>query len=215
MIDKDKPWFKERRFNYGHEETYEKIYVRKFRGFLLHLLLGHDSMRYLVALVVVMAFLPLGFRTSMIPWWLCFAISAGAYVIRVIGGLWCWRYKKYVVVTDKGIWLLYSSLLNLDTKWSLYSWDEIKLSTDDPYDMRYDGSSKIERFIAKYEFKILDATKTCSLYLNRWDGIEKIHFLDHRDVDEILSYKDLLSQVHKVEYVEWDPTADIDDIDWA
>ena len=205
MINKDKHWFKQRRFNYGNEETYERIYVKRFRGFLLYLLFGFESIRFLVALVVVVAFLPLGLHSSMIPWWGCFAVTASAYLIKVIGGLCGWRYTKYVVVTDNGIWQLRTSLLTLDIEWELYSWDEVKLYTDDPSDARHTKSSKLERFIAGYNYRILNATKTCSLYLKRWDGVEKIHFLDYRDVDEILSYKNLQRQVHKIEASDWEP----------
>ena len=89
-----------------------------------------------------------------------------------------WKYKKYIVVTNQGIWLshygYYYDGFIFDGKprksglcWSIYAREElnsVQMFTD-----------RIARGLKLKNFKI-----------DRWDGIEKVYYLKKDDVEKVV-----------------------------
>ena len=127
-------------------------------------------------------------------------ISGFAYIFMILKGLWYWKYTRHVFVTDEGIWVMSCSALwwkgapdftgkrrFLAPSWSLYGWDELK-SVSKKSEGGNRNISRIINFFEDYENFIVKSSKHTTIYLKRWDGVERVDFLKSGDAEEILSY---------------------------
>ena len=111
--------------------------------------------------------------------------------------MWFWKYAKYVVVTNEGIWIMWFSTFwwsedfrgqkhFWSPSWSLYTWNEIKITSNDSARPR--SPSKLANIGDDFDYAVVKSTKLTSLFVTRWDGVQQIHFLDQADANEILAY---------------------------
>lgn len=119
------------------------------------------------------------------------------YVYTIIKNLWFWKYAKYVVVTNEGIWTMWYSTFwwskdftgkkrFLSPSWSLYSWEEIKITSDDK--VRPRSPAKLANFFDDFDYAVIKSSHLKSLFLTRFDGMKQIDFLEESDANEILAY---------------------------
>ena len=206
MIDENKPCLRLRNKTTRAEETYCKYYVKKFRGYLKSVFLNFQFIGLIVMMLASVATLKLVLPNLMegdsdlMPWIITYAflgISVFFLIYIPAQKLWFWKYAKYVVVTNEGIWIMYFSTFwwsedfrgkkrFWSPSWSLYTWNEIKLSTDDSARPR--SPVKLGNLDDDFDHAVVKSTQLTSLYLTRWDGVQQIHFLEESDVNEILAY---------------------------
>lgn len=204
MINEYKPCLQARNQTTRDEETYCKIYTKKFRGYLRSVFINHQSLG-LLAMVLFAAILIVSFHffyrgdDRSFIWYMggfgafIFLVWLGILILR----LWFWKYTKYVVVTNEGIWLMWHGLFwtkknfkgkrhFASARWNIYGWGEIKITDDDKVRPPCDG--KIEHFFQKIDDAGIKSAHLSSLFLTRFDGVEEIHFLDEVDANDILTY---------------------------
>lgn len=204
MINENESCLKLRNQTTRSEETYCKVYTRKFRGYLRFVFLNHQSVG-LLAMVLFAAILIVSFHffyrgdDRSFIWYMgglgafIFLVWLGILILR----LWFWKYTKYVVVTNEGIWLMWHSLFwrrtNFKGKrhfasalWNIYGWGEIKITDDDK--ARPQSPVKTAQFFDNFDYAVVKSTRLSSLFLTRFDGVQEIYFLDESDANEILEY---------------------------
>lgn len=205
MIEEKEPCLILRNKTSREQETYCKHYTKRLRGYLRHLFLQIKSVGLILGILFELSiYLPISLRESFKNEPLmdgCFiglmAVFALFWIYEILKGIWFWKYAKHVVVTDEGIWLMYYSTFwwsedfrgkkrFLSPSWSLYSWEEIKLSLGgEPYSQ---SQNMLIRFFSNYEIAVIRSAKLTSILISRWDGNEPINFLNESDADDILSY---------------------------
>ena len=206
MINENEPCLRLRNKTRNAEETYCKYYLKKFRGYLKHVFFNFQSIALFIMTVIFVAVITLLLPKLMeddddiIPWIIAYAflfISVFFYVYLTAQKLWFWKYAKYVVVTNEGIWIMWHSTFwwsedfrgkkrFWSPSWSLYEWREIKITTDDS--VRPRSPVKIGNFTGDFDYAIIKSSHLTSLFLTRWDGMQQIDFLDESDANEILAY---------------------------
>ena len=181
------------------EETYCKHYTKKFRGYVRRLFLNHKSVG-LIIMMFCIASMILAIRYVSFGFYIAvglFAIILFFWIYEIIKGLWFWKYAKHVVVTNEGVWVMFYSVFwwsedftgkkrFLSPAWSLYGWNEIKITDDDK--ARPKTSDKIGKFFDDFDYAVIKSSKLKSLFMTRFDGMEEIDFLEETDANEILAY---------------------------
>ena len=205
LIDENTPCLSLRNQTTREEETYCKIYLKKFRGYAKSVFLNYQAIGLFLMMLFAVGMIALLPRLmenddDKMPYYIAYAflgISVFFYVYLTAQKLWFWKYAKYVVVTNEGIWLMWYSTFwwseNFRGKkrfwspsWSLYEWREIKITTDDSARPR--SSNKFSNFGNDFDHGIIKSSQLTSLFLTRWDGVQQIHFLEESDAQEILAY---------------------------
>lgn len=164
MINENEPCLKLRNRMSREEETYCKYYIKNFRGYLRSVILNHQIVGLFIMLLFVLGiFLPMYFRKKEEMILIIACVLGGLAVLSlifiIIKNLWFWKYTKYVVVTNEGIWLMWHGAFwrkldfagkrrFLSPIWSLYSWNEIKISSDD--NSRPRSPVKLQNFLGGF-----------------------------------------------------------------
>lgn len=126
-----------------------------------------------------------------------FAIILFFWIYEIIKGLWFWKYAKHAVITNEGVWIMFYSTFwwsedftgkkrFLSPAWSLYGWNEIKITDDDK--VRPKTPVKLARFFDDFDYAVIKSSRLKSLFMTRFDGMEEIDFLDETDANEIFAY---------------------------
>lgn len=206
MIDENKPCLRLRNQTTRTEETYCKIYLKKFRGYAKHVFLNFQTIGLFFMTLIFVAVITLLLPKLMegdsdpIPWIIAYAflcISLFFFIYLTAQKLWFWKYTKYVVVTNEGIWIMWYSTFwwsqdftgkkrFWSPSWSLYEWREIKITTDDSARPR--SPVKLGNLKNDFDHAVKKSTQLTTLFLKRWDGVQQIDFLTESDANEILEY---------------------------
>ena len=206
MINENEPCLRLRNQTTRAEETYCKYYLKKFRGYAKSAFINLQTVgmffMMLFSVLVITLLLPRLMENDddKMPWIIMY-IFLGVSVFFLIyiptQKLWFWKYAKYVVVTNEGIWIMCFSTFWWSAdftgkkrfwspSWSLYEWREIKITTDDSARPR--SPVKLGNFGDDFNYKIVQSSQLTSLFLTRWDGVQQIHFLEESDANEIMAY---------------------------
>ena len=206
MIDENKPCLRLRNKTTRAEETYCKYYLKKFHGYAKHVFLNFQAIGLFVMTLILVAVITLLLPklmeddSDLMPWIISYTflfVSVFFYIYLTAQKLWFWKYAKYVVVTNEGIWIMYYSTFwwsqDFTGKkrfwspcWSLYEWREIKITTDDS--VRPRSPVKLGNIEDDFDHAVNKSTHLTSLFLTRWDGMQRIDFLTESDANEILAY---------------------------
>ena len=206
MIDENTPCLRLRNQTTREDETYCKYYLKKFRGYLKHVFFNFQAIAMFVMMLASVAVITLLLPRLMkndddlMPWIISYAflgLSVFFYIYLMAQKLWFWKYAKYVVVTNEGIWIMWHSTFwwSKDFRgkkhfwspsWSLYTWNEIKITADDS--VRPRSPVKLGNMEGDFDYRVVKSTQLTSLFITRWDGVQQIHFLEESDVNEILAY---------------------------
>ena len=205
MIDENTPCLRMRNQTTRAEETYCKCYLKEFRGYVRHVFINGQT----IGLFFMMLFAA-GWTLLVTTLWkdddsalafgvgcFFFGMALFAYVYIIIRKLWFWKYAKYVVVTNEGIWIMHCSAFwwsrDFNGKksffgphWALYEWGEIKISSNDKD--RPQTPVKLARIEDNFDYAVIKSSKLTSLFLTRFDGVQQIDFLEESDANEILAY---------------------------
>ena len=206
MIDENTPCLRLRNKTARAEETYCKYYLKKFRGYAKSAFINLQTIAMFIMTLICVAVITLVLPNLMendddiMPWIISY-IFLGVSVFFLIyipaQHLWFWKYAKYVVVTNEGIWIMWYSTFwwsedftgkkrFWSPSWSLYTWNEIKITSDDSARPR--SPVKWGNFGEDFDYAIIKSTQLTSLFVTRWDGVQQIHFLEESDANEILAY---------------------------
>ena len=185
------------------EETFCKLYQKKFRGYIRSVFLNYQMVG--VFLMMILDVLLIYFtkawqdedKMAFIIGATIFGICFVWWIYTAIKGLWFWKYAKHVVVTNEGIWIMSYSVFwwsedftgrkrFLSPHWSVYGWGEIKITDDDK--VLPCSPVKLANFFDGFDRAIIKSSHLTSLFLTRFDGVQEINFLDRADADEILAY---------------------------
>ena len=206
MIDENTPCLRARNQTTRAEETYCKYYLKKFRGYVKSAFINYQNIGVfvlmLISLAVIIFVLPrlMEGDDDKMPWIITYTflgVSVFFLIYKPAQELWFWKYAKYVVVTNEGIWIMCFSTFwwgqdftgkkrFRNPSWSLYTWNEIKLTTD--ASARPRSPVKYANFTDDFDYAITKSSKLTSLFMTRWDGVQQIDYLEQSDVDEILAY---------------------------
>ena len=205
MIDENTPCLRLRNQTRREEETYCKYYIKNFRGYIRHVFVNFQFIGLLVMILFaagMIAMLPrmLENDDDKMPYFIAYAlliVPLFFVIYEPAKKLWFWKYAKYVVVTNEGIWIMWYSTFwwsedftgkkrFLSPSWSLYEWREIKLTTDES--ARPKSPNKFSNFEDNFDYSVIKTSHLTSLFLTRWDGVQQIHFLEESDANEILAY---------------------------
>ena len=204
MIDENTPCLRKRNQTTRAEETYYKCYLKNFRGYIRHVFINVQA----IGLFFMMLF-AVGWAAVVTTVWeddselafwvgcLFFVIALVSYIWIIAEKLWFWKYAKYVVVTNEGIWIMFYSPFwwgydfngekhFYNPHWSWYGWNEIKISSDDKDRPR--TPVKLARIEDDFDNAVIKSSKLTSLFLTRFDGVQQIDFLEESDAQEILAY---------------------------
>ena len=119
MINENEPCLQARNQTTREQETYCKVYTKKFSGYIRQLFINYQT----VGLICMLIFI--GLLLYFTRAWedddkFGFYIGAGMfafallfYIYTIIKGLWFWKYAKYVVVTNEGIWIMWHVYITL------------------------------------------------------------------------------------------------------
>ncbi len=201
MNENDKPCLQLRNQTSRSEETYCKIYTKKFRGYVRSAFINHQTVGLFlgsIALLLLCIFTPNDkdeFATYIK--WTLFGFFVFSYLCIITLELWFWKYAKYVVVTNEGIWIMWHGLFWRKTDftgkrrfaspiWSVYDWCGIKITADDK--VRPRSADKSLNIFDDFDYAVVKSTHLSSLFLTRFDGVQEINFLDGADANEILAY---------------------------
>lgn len=203
MKDKEALCLQLRNRTTRQEETYCKIYTKKFRGYIRSLFLNYQMVGVFIMMVLDSLLLyftkawqdedKMGFYIGATIFAICFIW----WIYSAIKGLWFWKYAKYVVVTNEGIWIMVYSVFwwskdftgkkrFLSPDWSVYGWGEIKITDDDKN--KSDNLLKTMNFFEKFDYAVVKSTHLSTLFITRFDGMQEIDFLEKTDADEILAF---------------------------
>lgn len=199
MTDENKPWLKLRNPD-DENETYCKYYVKKFRGYIRALFINYQTVGLFVGvlLLIAMYFLFIGKDKddfSLLIWCVLTCVWSLGYIGKIVIGLWFWKYTKYVVVTNEGVWLMWHGAFwrkkdyagkrrFLSPIWSLYDWAGIKITDDD----KARPIAAVGKYFDEFDYAVIKSCKLTSLFITRFDGVQEIDFLDKNDAAEILAY---------------------------
>ena len=206
MIDENTPCLRLRNQTTRAEETYCKYYLKKFRGYVRSVFVNFQTIGLLIMTLVSVLVIKLVLPDMMegdddIMPWIIMYVFLGVSVFFLIyipaQKLWFWKYAKYVVVTNEGIWIMCFSTFWWSAdftgkkrfwspSWSLYEWREIKITTNDSARPR--SPVKFGNITADFDYTIVKSTQLTTLFLTRWDGMQQIDFLAESDANEILAY---------------------------
>ena len=206
MIDENTPCLRLRNQTTRAEETYCKYYLKKIRGYVRSVFLNFQFFGLIIMMLASVATLKLILPNLMegdddkMPWIITYTflgISVFFLIYITAQKLWFWKYAKYVVVTNEGIWIMYYSTFwwgqdftgkkrFWNPSWSLYTWNEIKITTDGSARPR--SPVKLGNLEDDFDYAVIKSSQLTSLFLTRWDGVQQIHFLTESDANEILSY---------------------------
>ena len=206
MIDENTPCLRLRNKTTRAEETYCKIYLKKFRGYIKSVFVNFQTigllfmMLFSVALITLVLPRLMEDDNDLMPWiisYIFLGVSLFFIIYEAAKKLWFWKYAKYVVVTNEGIWIMYYSTFwwsedftgkkrFLSPSWSLYTWNEIKITSDDSARPR--SPVKLGNLDDDFDYKVVKSTQLTSLFVTRWDGVQQIDFLTESDANEILAY---------------------------
>ena len=206
MIDENKPCLKLRNQTTRAEETYCKYYLKHFRGYVKSVFLNVQAIgllfMMLFSVLAITLLLPhlMENDDDVMPWMIMYAflgISVFFYVYLTAQKLWFWKYAKYVVVTNEGIWIMWFSTFwwSKDFRgkkrfwspsWSLYTWNEIKITADDSARPR--SPVKLGNLKDDLDYAVVKSSQLTSLFVTRWDGMQQLDFLEESDANEILAY---------------------------
>ena len=206
MINENEPCLRLRNKTNRAEETYCKYYLKNFRGYVKHVFVNLQTIgllfMMLISVLVITLLLPRLMEDDgdVMPWIIAYAflsISVFFLIYLTAKKLWFWKYAKYVVVTNQGIWIMWYSTFwwSKDFRgkkhfwspsWSLYTWNEIKITSDDS--VRPRSPVKLGNLEDDFDYKVVKSAQLTSLFVTRWDGVQQIHFLEESDANEILSY---------------------------
>ena len=206
MIDENKPCLRLRNQTTRAEETYCKYYLKNFRGYLKSVFINVQTIGLLLFTAIFVAVITLLLPDLMendddiMPWIISYVflgVSVFFLVYLTAQKLWFWKYAKYVVVTNEGIWIMWFSTFwwsedftgrkhFWSPSWSLYTWNEIKITTDEKARPR--SPVKLGNLGEDINYAIIKSSQLTSLFVTRWDGVQQIHFLEESDANEILSY---------------------------
>ena len=206
MIDENTPCLRLRNKTTREEETYCKYYLKNFRGYLKHVFINLQTIGLFIMTLIFVAVITLLLPQLMegdddvMPWAISYAllsISAFFFVYGIAQKLWFWKYAKYVVVTNEGIWIMWYSTFwwsedfrgkkrFWSPSWSLYTWNEIKITAD--ASARPRSPVKLGNVKDDFDYAVIKSSQLTSLFLTRWDGVQQIDFLEESDANEILSY---------------------------
>ena len=206
MINENTPCLRLRNQTTRAEETYCKYYLKKFRGYLKSVFINFQVIGLLIMALISVLVLTLVLPDLMendediMPWLIVYAflgISVFFLIYVTVQKLWFWKYAKYVVVTNEGIWIMWFSTFwwskdftgkkrFWSPSWSLYEWREIKITANDSARPR--SPIKLGNLENDFDYKIVKSSQLTSLFLTRWDGVQEIHFLTESDANEILAY---------------------------
>lgn len=205
-IDENTPCLRLRNKTTRAEETYCKYYLKKFRGYLKSVFINVQFIGVLLMTLGLVAAITLLLPrlmendSDLMPWiisYVLLGVSVFFLIYIPAQKLWFWKYTKYVVVTNEGIWIMCFSTFwwsqdftgkkrFWSPSWSLYTWNEIKITTDDS--VRPRSPVKLAKVTDDLDYSIVKSSQLTSLFLTRWDGVQQIHFLDESDANEILAY---------------------------
>ena len=206
MIDENEPCLRLRNQTTRAEETYCKYYLKKFSGYLKSVFINIQTIGLLLFTLIFVAVITLLLPNLMeddddiMPWIISYVflgVSLFFLIYLTAQKLWFWKYSKYVVVTNEGIWIMWFSTFwwskdftgkkhFWSPSWSLYTWNEIKITSDDS--VRPRSPVKLGNIADDFNYAVVKSSHLTSLFVTRWDGIQQIHFLDESDANEILSY---------------------------
>ena len=205
MIDENTPCLRLRNQTSRAEETYCKYYIKKFSGYIRQVFVNLQFIGLIVMLlfsVGMIALLPKLMQgdDDTMPWIISYTflfVTLFFLIYITAQKLWFWKYAKYVVVTNEGIWIMWFSTFwwsedfrgqkhFWSPSWSLYTWNEIKITSNDSARPR--SPSKLANIGDDFDYAVVKSTKLTSLFVTRWDGVQQIHFLDQADANEILAY---------------------------
>ncbi len=202
MINENEPCLKLRNRTTREEETYCKYYIRKFRGYVRSAFINAQTVGLFVMLILILAVSINMFIQKKNESMLGFAcvlggLAAFSIICIIIEKLWFWKYAKYVVVTNEGIWIMWhgafwrktdfaSKRRFLSPRWSMYGWSEIKITSDDKARPR--SPSKMANLFADFDYAVIKSSHLTTLFLTRFDGVQQLDFLEETDANEILAY---------------------------
>ena len=206
MIDENLPCLRLRNQTNRAEETYCKYYLKKFRGYLKCVFINIPTIGMflftLIFIAVITLLLPRLMENDddIMPWIIAYVflgISVFFLIYIPAQKLWFWKYAKYVVVTNEGIWIMWFSTFwwskdftgkkrFWSPSWSLYTWNEIKITANP--DARPRSPVKLGNLEDDFEYAVIKSTQLTSLFVTRFDGVQQIHFLEESDANEILAY---------------------------
>ncbi|MCH5157225.1 MAG: hypothetical protein J1G02_05055 [Clostridiales bacterium] len=205
MINENEPCLRLRNKTTRAEETYCKYYVKNFRGYVRHIFINFQIIGLFVMIlfaVGMIAMLPRLMENDddKMPYFIAYAlliIPLFFIIYEPVKKLWFWKYAKYVVVTNEGIWIMWYSTFwwredftgkkrFLSPSWSLYEWREIKITTDNSARPR--SPNKLSNLEDDFDYSVIKSTRLTTLYVTRWDGVQQIDFLTESDANEILAY---------------------------
>ena len=206
MINENEPCLRLRNKTTRAEETYCKYYLKKFRGYVKHVFVNFQTIGLFVMTLILVATITLLLPKLMendddiMPWIISYVLLGISVFFLIYGPakkLWFWKYAKYVVVTNEGIWIMFYSTFwwsedftgkkrFLSPSWSLYTWNEIKITTNDSARPR--SPVKLGNLEDDFDYKVVKSAQLTSLFVTRWDGVQQIDFLEESDANEILAY---------------------------
>lgn len=202
MINENEPCLKFRKQMSADEETECKYYLKKFRGYIRSTFINVQTVglfltSFMISVVLVLMYLLKRDEAFLYLIGGIFGFAMFVICCIIIIKLWFWKYTKYVVVTNEGIWLMWHGAFWRKTDfagkrrflspiWSLYGWSEIKITDDE--NARPKSSDKISTLFENFDFAVIKSTRLVTLFLTRFDGVQQVDFLDASDANQILAY---------------------------
>lgn len=162
-------------------ETFYVTFKRSTGAFLLDLFFGFKAVQFYfaIAFCLVLYLTAPKYNSIKLAFLLFMCLIIFCYLVRLFYKISLWRYFKYVVLSNLGIYILVNNLSGryesfngkkrflINVRWSLYDWQE--LSQVKTY------SNNISRMMR---------LKNITLY--RWDGNEDLPYFKKEDYDKII-----------------------------
>ncbi len=202
MSDKEPLCLQLRNQTTRNEETYCKVYRKKFRGYIRHVFLNYQTIGLVVLMILISFLIAFDSKRQSDDALSCIGfvllgVAVFFYVCKIAKALWFWKYAKYVVITNEGVWIMVCGALwkrkdfagkkrFLSPYWTLYGWNSIKITTDEKARPR--SPVKLASFFDDFDYAIIKSSRLKTLFLARWDGMEEIDFLEEADAEEIIEY---------------------------
>ena len=183
MIDENEPCLRLRNQTSRAEETYCKYYLKNFRGYLKSVFINVQTIGLFLFTLTFIAVITLLLPHLMendddkMPLYIAYAflgISLFFLIYIPTQKLWFWKYTKYVVVTNEGIWMMWYSTFwwskdftgkkrFWSPSWSLYTWNEIKITSDDK--VRPRSPVKLGNFDDDFDYAVVKSNHLTSLFV--------------------------------------------------
>jgi len=204
MNKKEKPCLQFRNQTTRDKETYCKVFRKKFSGYIRHVFVNYQTVGLTLLMILISLFIVFDNKSRQDEstllsniGFVLLGVTAFFYLFKIIKNLWFWKYAKYVVITNEGIWVMWCDALwkrkdfsgkkrLFSPRWSLYGWKETKITADDKARPR--SPIKLANFFDDFDYAIIKSSHLTSLFLTRWDGMEQVDFLEKADADEIIAY---------------------------